>query len=245
MLFEWTLLMRYPRNYKSCGNIRFFCLFSKICIKQGIHHANTFIFLLNHKFWTYHRLNCDRSPRHRFCSFGYRLLLLSSSFLLVETLLKAAITPLLLLVAVAVLTITLPVDSTVHHLFRACVPVSLILILLIDLISLLCQMNVPIRLSREDVPLLLLRIATQVLVDAGVIYLWGVNFFFVAWFLPLELIEGSVIVQVLQRLKLASAEVCPLEGSTFGSAWVCIGACREKLFQGPLTTSGCSWLAWG
>jgi hypothetical protein len=98
-------------------------------------------------------------------------LLLSSNFLLVETLLKAAITPLLLLVAVAVLTITLAVDSTVHHLFRASVPVSLILILLIDLISLLCQMNVPIRLSREDVPLLLLRIATQVLVDAGVIYL--------------------------------------------------------------------------
>jgi hypothetical protein len=36
-----------------------------------------------------------------------------------------------------------------------------------------------------------------------------------------------------------------LEGAAFGGAGVWIAACREKLFQGPLTTSGCSWLAWG
>jgi hypothetical protein len=118
--------------------------------------------------------------------------------------------------------------------------------LLIDLISLLSHMNVAIRCLREDVPLLLLRIATQVRVDTGVIYLWGVKFFFVAWFFPLELIKGSVIIQVFQRLELAGAKVCSLEcAAAFGTACGCICASREKFFEGPLSTSGCSSLAWG
>jgi hypothetical protein len=118
--------------------------------------------------------------------------------------------------------------------------------LLIDLISLLSHMNVAIRCLREDVSLLLLRIATQVGVDAGVVYLWGVKFFFVAWFFPLELIEGSVIVQVFQRLELAGAKICSLErAAAFGTACGCRSACGEKLFEGPLSTSGRSSLAWG
>lgn len=239
--------MRYPRNDKSFRNIRLLWLLAKICIKQRIHHVNTFIFLLNHKLWSYHRLlNCHRFLWSRFCSFRHWFLLLSSILLLVEALLKPTITTLLLWVAIAVLTIILPVDSTIKHLFRAAIPVSLILILLIDLISLLSHMNVAIRCLREDVSLLLLRIATQVRVDSGVIYLWGVKFFFVAWFFPLELIEGSVIVQVFQRLELAGAKICSLEcAAAFGTACRCRSACGEKLFEGPLSTSGRSSLAWG
>lgn len=195
--------MRHPRHDQSPGGIvlRIIGFLSEKCVKHRFHDIDTCIFLLDHKLWNDCRLINQRY-------FGrllsliiscLRLLPFVDHFLLVYPFLEPTV-PLFLWLSILCSRSLLPINTTVEHLFGAAtVTISLILVLLVHLIPLLCHVNAAIGGRLEDIPLLLLSIATQVIVDAWIINLRGVELFLVGRILSFELVEGSVIVHIFQR----------------------------------------------